>query len=173
MKSSACMLSHVQLFATPWTVARIPLSTGFSMQEYWSGLPFPPPGDLPDPGVKLVSPVSPATAGGFLSAVSVQSFSVSVFIYWTWRVSTAKVGLLKWRGLKLAVDQQEGPRTWCCHLTSCKTSEGWLPPDHAMLSRSVISLCNPMECTVHGILQARILEWVAFPLSRGSSQPRD
>ena len=146
---------------------------GFSRQQYWSGLPFPPPGDLPDPGVKLVSPVSPATAGGFLSAVSVQSFSVSVFIYWTWRVSTAKVGLLKWRGLKLAVDQQEGPRTWCCHLTSCKTSEGWLPPDHAMLSRSVISLCNPMECTVHGILQARILEWVAIPFSRGSSRPRD
>ena len=44
-------LSHVRLFATPWTVAyQAPPSVGFSRQEYWSGLPFPSPGDLPDPG---------------------------------------------------------------------------------------------------------------------------
>ena len=44
-------------FATPWTVAcQASLSMGFPRQEYWSGLPFPSPGDLPDPGVKLVSP---------------------------------------------------------------------------------------------------------------------
>ena len=43
-------------FATPWTVAhQVPLSMGFSKQEYWSGLPFPPPGDLPDPGMELES----------------------------------------------------------------------------------------------------------------------
>ena len=48
----------VQLFATPWTVAhQAPLSMGFSRQEYWSGLPFPPPGDLPNPGIKPASPV--------------------------------------------------------------------------------------------------------------------
>ena len=46
-------LSHVRLLATPWTVARqAPLSMGFSRQEYWSGLPFPSPGDLPNPGIK-------------------------------------------------------------------------------------------------------------------------
>ena len=45
--------SHVQLFVTPWTVAhQAPLSMRFSRQEYWSGLPFPPPGELPDPGIK-------------------------------------------------------------------------------------------------------------------------
>ena len=44
-------LSHVWLFATPWTVAyQVPPSMGFSRQEYWSGLPFPSPGDLPNPG---------------------------------------------------------------------------------------------------------------------------
>ena len=43
--------------ATPWTVAcQAPLSMGFSRQDYWSGLPFPPPGDLPDPGIRLGSP---------------------------------------------------------------------------------------------------------------------
>jgi len=50
-------LSHVQLFVTPWTVARqAPLSMGLSRQEYWSGLPFPSPGDLPEPGIKPWSP---------------------------------------------------------------------------------------------------------------------
>ena len=45
--------SHVQLFVTPWTVtSQTPLSMGFSRQEYWSGLPVPSPGDLPDPGIK-------------------------------------------------------------------------------------------------------------------------
>ena len=60
-----CVLSHVQLFVTAWTVAHQPsLSMGFSRQEYWSGLPFPPPGDLPDPGIK---PASPALAGAFFT----------------------------------------------------------------------------------------------------------
>ena len=50
-------LSHVRLFATSWTVAhRTPLSMGFFGQEYWSGLPCPPPGDLPDLGIKPRSP---------------------------------------------------------------------------------------------------------------------
>ena len=52
-------LSCVQLFATPWTVAHpAPLSLGFPRQEYWSVLPFPSPGHLPDPGVKPGSPAS-------------------------------------------------------------------------------------------------------------------
>ena len=50
-------LSRALLFATPWTVAcQAPLSMGFSRQEYWSGLPFPSPGDLPDPGIEHGSP---------------------------------------------------------------------------------------------------------------------
>ena len=49
----------VWLFATPWTVAhQVPLSTEFSRQEYWSGLPFPSPGESSDPGIELVSPES-------------------------------------------------------------------------------------------------------------------
>ena len=57
----SCHLSRVRLFAIPWTVARqAPLSMGFSRQESWSGLPRPPPGDLPDPGMEPRSPVSPA-----------------------------------------------------------------------------------------------------------------
>ena len=53
------VLSRVWLFVTPWTVAhQAPLSMGFSRQEHWSGLPFPPPGDLPDVGMEPTSPAS-------------------------------------------------------------------------------------------------------------------
>ena len=59
-------LSHVQLFVTPWTVAhQAPLSMGFSRQEYWNGLVFPSPGDLPNPGIELAFLVFLALAGGF------------------------------------------------------------------------------------------------------------
>ena len=92
---AVCVLSrfrHVGLFVTLWTVAhQAPLSVGFSRQEYWSGLPCPPPGDLPTQG--------------------------------------------------------SNP-----HL---------------------LRLLNCRRISVHGILQARILEWVAMPSSRGSSWPRD
>ena len=59
MKSLSC----VQLFVTLWTVAhQAPLSMGFSRQEYWSGLPFPSAGDLPDPGIEPRSPTLQADA---------------------------------------------------------------------------------------------------------------
>ena len=55
--------SEVQLFVSPWTVAyQAPPSMGFSRQEYWSGLPFPSPGDLPNPGIKPGSPALQADA---------------------------------------------------------------------------------------------------------------
>ena len=78
MRSSACVraqsLQSCQLFATPWTVAsQTPLSMGFSRQEYWSGLPCPPPGDLPDPEIEPVTLMSPALAGGFFTTLPLGS----------------------------------------------------------------------------------------------------
>ena len=68
------MLSHfscVQFFAILWSVAhQAPLSMGFSRQEYWSGLSFPSPGDLPDPGIKPASLKSPALAGRFFTTMA-------------------------------------------------------------------------------------------------------
>ena len=76
-----CMHNRcVWLFVTPWTVAhQAPLSMGFSRQEYWSGFPFPLPGDLPDPGVKPASPVASASAGRFffLKIITLQNFVFS------------------------------------------------------------------------------------------------
>ena len=64
--------SCVRLFATPWTVAcQAPLSMGFSRHEYWSGLPFPSPGDLPNPGIEPTSLASPAPAGGFITTSNI------------------------------------------------------------------------------------------------------
>ena len=115
-------LGHVWLFATPWVQTpgyNLPGSSSmdFSRQEYWSGLPFPSPGDLPNPGIEPGSPVLQA-----------DSFTTE-----PWGKS------LKW-------------------------SES-----HSVVSDSLRSHGH----TIHGILQARILEWLAFPFSRGSSQPRD
>ena len=67
----ACMISHSVVpssFASPCAVAlQAPLSVGFPRQEYWSGLPFPSPGHLPDPGIEPASLVSSALAGGFFT----------------------------------------------------------------------------------------------------------
>ena len=119
------MLSHfsrVRLFVIPWTVAQqAPLSMGFSRQEYEVG-------SLPNPGIELSSPTSPALVAGFFFTTSA-----------TWEVCLTK------SRLKVKVK----------------------------VAQSCLTLCNPMDCTVHGILQGRILEWVAFPFSRGSSQSKD
>ena len=67
----AQLLSRVGLLVTPWTVAhQAPLSMRFSRQEYWSGFPFPSPENLPDPGIKLKSPASPALVGRFFTTMS-------------------------------------------------------------------------------------------------------
>ena len=70
--SFACMcaelVSHIGLFANPWTIAlQAPLSMGFFRQEYWNGLPFPPPVDFPDPQIELMFPESSALADGFFT----------------------------------------------------------------------------------------------------------
>ena len=116
---------HVWLYAIPWTTAhQVPLSMGFSRQEYWSGLPFPPPGDLTDPGVKPRSPV--------LQEDSLLSEPPEKPISFTFTNFISKENVCA---------------QW---LQLCPT------------------LCDP----IHGILQARIQEWVAVPFSMGSSQPR-
>ena len=80
------LLSHVRLFATPWTVAcQAPLSMGVSRQGYWSGLPFPPLGDLPDPGIELRSPAlqvgsSPTEPPGKPQYVLLSSMNISTHI---------------------------------------------------------------------------------------------
>ena len=82
LKRMPSCFSHVRLFANPWIVTRqAPLFKGFSRREYWSGLPCPPPGYLPDPGIEPASLTPPALAGELFTtgatweALSVQTHS--------------------------------------------------------------------------------------------------
>ena len=89
------LLSCVQLFATPWTVAhQAPPSMGFSRQEYWSGLPFTSPGDLPDPTIKPRSPALQAYAlpseppGKYFPAIKCTLFGGCIFSLEPWLTCT-------------------------------------------------------------------------------------
>ena len=109
-----CVLSRVQLFATLYTVARqAPLCMGFSRQEYQKGLPCPPPGHLPDPGIDLVSLMPPALAGGFFTTIasrgtleykwlSLISFLKNFYFYFS--PYFLKKFLLMWTILKLFIE---------------------------------------------------------------------
>ena len=64
---------------TPWTTAlQAPLSVGFPRQEYWSGLPFPPPGNHPNPGTEPMSPAAPVLAGGFFNTEPLGNLNIKV-----------------------------------------------------------------------------------------------
>ena len=103
-------LSRVQLGVTLWTVAyHTSLSMGFSRQEYWNGLPRPPPGDLPGPGIEPVSVMSPALAGGF--------FTTSA----TWDYLTIFASILWWMAICVSHSTMGSLRiesTSCCQLWS-------------------------------------------------------
>ena len=122
------------------------LSLEFSRQKYWSELPCPPPVDLPDPGIESVSLMSPALAEGSLPLTSHGKPNLCIHIF--------------------------------THVISCVTFE--YPSMCCVLcwvTQSCPKICDPWTVARQGllslgILQARILEWVAMPSPRGSSQPR-
>ena len=123
-------LSRVQLFATLWTVAhQATLSMGFSRQEYWSGLPFPSPGDLPDPGIK---PRSPALQADALTSEPIRIhkwYEVYTYIYTLLLLFRCSVvsDSLQPHGLQHAKLPCPSPSpracsnscllSWCCHPT--------------------------------------------------------
>ena len=127
-----CVLSRfsgIWLFVTLWAVVgQIFLSMGSTRQKYWSGLPFPPLGDLPDPGIEPATLRSPSLAGKFFTGKLVPS--------------------------------------------------GKPLKDYVLVAQSCPTLRDPLDCSlpgssVHGILQARIQEWVAISSSSRSSWHRD
>ena len=102
-----CVLSclvRVQLFAAPWTIAhQAPLSMRFSRQEYGSGLPFPSPGDLPDPGMETVSLAAPALAGELFTTKPPRKFLMypkGYSLYWEMLMKQKWISLsLSWVAL--------------------------------------------------------------------------
>ena len=94
-KLCVCLLSrfgHFLLFAILWTVAcQAPLSMGSSKHNYWSGLPCPPPGDLPDPGIELASLIFPVLSGEFYTTSTIWEFPVGIRSVKTQRKRTFKI----------------------------------------------------------------------------------
>ena len=149
----------------------------FSKQEYWSGLPFPSPGDLPDPGIEPVSRVS----GGFSTPEPAGTPSISFLKYAsTWIPNTSGPGIShkglwsKLNTMQKLILRMDRVENLIFH------SLMWTHIDSvAAVSFSCVRLFATPWTVAHqaplsmGILQARILERVAMPSSRGSSQPRD
>ena len=103
--------SRVRLCATLWTAAhQAPLSMGFFRQEYWSGLPCPPPGDLLNPGTEAASPVSPALAGGFFTTNATCEASESP----TYELKELKVPSAQFQGCRTEISHL--PHRACCRM---------------------------------------------------------
>ena len=150
-------LSRVRLFGTPRTVAyQASLSLGFSRQEYWSGLPFPSPGDLPNPGIESGSPA--------LEADALTSEPPKLWYKWTYlqnkqihRHRKQSNGYHSGKGVGW-----DKPGIWNYQIQTAAAA--------AKSLQSCPTLCDPMDGSppgspVPGILQARILEWVAISFS--------
>ena len=131
----------------PWTlVQQAPLCMGFSRQEYWSGLTFPPPGDLPDPGME-------------------HSACISRWILYHWVTSEA-IGICEH-----ALKGGEGDKQFGVidnRLLSHKHADAQSCPTLCNPMN-----CSPPGSSVYEISQARLLEWVDIFSFRGSSQPKD
>ena len=140
-----------------YTAHQAPLSMGFSRQEYWSGLPFLPPGDLPDPGIKLESPTSSALAGRFFTTSATWEapiWVVSKMIY-NRHLINSTYSFISFPG---GSDSEE---------STCNVGV-------SEVAQSRLTLCDSMDCSlpgfsVRGIFQARVLEWVAISFSKRSS----
>ena len=206
---------------------------GFPRQEYWSGVPFPLSGDLPDPGIEPKPPVSPALVGRFFTAetpgkstsdanisdyngrVGLSSYGFfghtvfqlplsalhySGYLWWALRIFTLLQHSAEFISSNLdhSFLQLDSPAPWRCkkgrywvrlgsnvcvmiHEPTCSQERRFHLRGGCCCysaAQECPALCDPMDCSppgssVHGILQARVLEWVAMPSSRGSSQPKD
>ena len=105
VKMKVKLLSHVGLFGTPGTVAcQAPLSVGFPRQEYWSGLPFPSPGDLPDPGIE---PASPALQGDSFTVWAIRESLYVLMCYW-FSPLASKYWSASWSGCRNGESKMRG-----------------------------------------------------------------
>jgi len=168
------LLSHfscVQLFATPWTVdCQASLSLVFPSQEYWSGLPFPAPGDLPNPGIK---PESPAWQADSLPLSHLGALSWCCCC-WFASVVSDSVWPHRWQPTRLRCP-------WDSPGKNTGVGFHFLLQWMKVKSESEVSqlcpiLCDSLDCSlpgssVHGIFQARVLEWVTIAFSAWVDDP--
>ena len=149
----------------------------FSKQEYWSGLPFPTPGDLCNPGIEPVSLAYSALAGGFF--ITVPPGKTPSYLSW-WQLHSSdcpeSIESLLVHLFSLIVHHPSFRSFWWCHLWNRPESAEFSPASLViclLVTQLCLTLCNPMDwsprgSSVHGIFQARILVWLAIPFSRRS-----
>ena len=167
------VLSRIQLFATPWTVAcQTPLSTVlFSRQEYWNGLPFPTPGDLPAPGMEPKYPSSPALAGRFFI-----TWKPATLQFQASGLRTCQSILFSVLNRRISADLIRQPQE--INTTHIIVIYLFLI-EVCVRAKSLqlcLTLCDAMDCSlpgssVHEVLQARILECFAVLSSRDLPNP--
>ena len=127
--------SYPSLLWFPWTVAyQAPLSMGFPRPEYWNGLPFPPPGDLPDPEMELTSPVTPALAGGFFTTEPTGKPYCVLVSQWVQSLSRVLLFVTTW----IAARQASLSPTPGVHSNS--SFESVMPSSHLILCRPLLLL---------------------------------
>ena len=165
----ACVLScfsHDWLFVTLWTIAhQTLLSMGFSRQENCRGLPCPPPGGFPNPGIELVSLTSPALAGGFFTTSATWTRGYLRLIHvdvWQKASQYFKVIILQLNKLIIYASSLDLCLVYACMLSHFSRVQFfvilWTIASQAPLSMGFSRQEN---------------EWVAMPSSKRSSQPRD
>ena len=158
-------LSQVRLFATPWTVAhQAPLSLGFPRQEYWSRLPFPSSGNLPDPGIELASP---SLAGRFFTTEPSGKALMNTFLFFffffknrfsfTEKNQAENTQLLP---IPFSLLHPPSPLLWIpCHgvlrLHNWRTNIDTLllTTDTLLLNKSTFTLSLPLQCTTNEFWQ--------------------
>ena len=118
------------------------LFVGFSRQEYWSGLPLPPPGDLPQPGIKPSSLMSPALAGGFFTTTATWEAPHVIYSY-----------------LELSC-------VFICSLVNCPSLHVNFTRSATTAAAKSLQSCPTLCDPVPGVLQARTLAWAAISFSR-------
>ena len=152
------LLSHVWLFAAPWNVThQAPLSMGFPRQEYWNGLLFP------SPGIFWTQVSNQHLLHWQADSLPLSHLGPSGRVPDTIRACN-KVSILGW-GMEKGFSEQV-------------TFKQYSEKKESEVAELCRTLCDPMDCSpsgssIHGTFQARVLEWGAISLSKGSSQPRD
>ena len=158
------MLSHVRLSATPWTVAcQALLFVGFSRPEYWSGLPFPPPGDLPNPRKE---PTSPALVGRFFSTSTTWEALMVISVQFS-SVAQSCPTLCDPRDCSPPGSSVRGILQARILEWVAMPSSGGIFPIRG--SNLVLPHCRQILYCLSHQGSPRLLEWVAYPFSRGSS----
>ena len=153
----------------------------FPRQEYWSGLPFPSPGDLLNPGIESVSPALQADS---LPLCHLGSPWMWISLLYIWKTNTtlqinfASIENKDKEKLEMLNSSSGSHIRQKCESTQNireKWKMGIFKMHCVLIAQLCLTLCDPRDCSppgfsVHGILQARILEWTAIPFSRGTSQ---